>query len=238
MRAIVMTRAVTVMIAIVSVDMFVPHVASSGSATYCAPTSDFFPDADTVLYGDIDGDGTTDTVSTHARITPNGSCRARLIVETDRATYRTKVAPLTGLLLVPPALAALVRLRPGHRLDIAVIVWLGASTGFLDVYGLRSGHLRRLSPQAFGYAGSLGERSGVDCVRQHGARLVASWASIDRTGRRYVVERDFYGVRGGSLRPLPRLTERFRVPVDALGRFRELAALVPFPSCTVVRGAS
>jgi hypothetical protein len=96
MRAIVMTRAVTVMIAIVSVDMFVPHVTSSGSATYCAPTSDFFPDADTVLYGDIDGDGTTDTVSTHARITPNGSCRARLIVETDRATYRTKVARSPG----------------------------------------------------------------------------------------------------------------------------------------------
>jgi hypothetical protein len=140
--------------------------------------------------------------------------------------------------LVPPALAALVHLRPGHRLDITVIVWLGASTGFLDVYGIRSGHLRRLSPQAFGYAGSIGERSGIDCVRQHGARLVASWASIDRTGRRYVVERDFYGVRGGSLRRLQRLTERFRLPVDALGRFRELAALVPFPSCTVVRGAS
>ena len=215
-----------------------PVAASGRSAVYCAPTSAFLPDADTVLEGDVDGDGTTDTVSTHARITPDGSCHARLIVETDRGVFRTKVAPLTGLLLVPPALAGLLQLRPGHRLDIAVIVWLGASTGFLDVYGLRGAHLQRLSPQAYGYAGSIGQRSGVDCVRQHGARLVASSASINRTGRRYVVERDFYGVRGGSLRLLPRLTELFRVPVDALGRFPELAALVPFPSCAVVRGAS
>jgi hypothetical protein len=201
------------------------------------PTSDFLPDGDTVLHGDIDGDGTRDTVSTHARITPNGSCRA-LVAETDRGTYRTKVAPLTGLLLIPPALAGLVQLRLGHRLDVAVIVWLGALTGFLDVYGLRGGHLRRLSPRAYRYAGSIGQRSGVDCVHQHGARLVASWAPINRTGRRYVVERDFYGVRGGSLRPLPRLTERFRIRIDSIGRFPELAALVPFPSCAAVRDAS
>jgi hypothetical protein len=226
-----------VTVALLLVSLAIPP-ASARSDMFCGPTSDLFPDADTVLHGDIDGDGTTDTVSTHARITPDGSCRARLIVEADRGVFRTKVAPLTGLLLVPPALAGLVHLRPGHRLDVAVIVWLGASTGFLDVYGLRGGHLRRLSPQAYGYAGSIGQRSGVDCVRQHGARLVASSASINRTGRRYVVERDFYGVRGGSLRPLPRLAERFRVPIDALGWFPELAALVPFPSCTVVRGAS
>lgn len=239
MRAIVvMTKAVTVMMAIASVVSFLPHIASSGSATYCAPTSDFLPDADTVLLGNINGDGTTDTVSTHARITPTGSCRARLIVDTDRGTYRTKVAPLTGLLLVPPALAGLVHLRPGHRLDIAVIVWLGASTGFIDVYGLHGRRLQRLSPQAYGYAGSLGQRSGVDCVHRRGARLVASWASVDRNGRHYVGERDFYSIARGSLRPLPRLTERYRVPVDALGRFPELSALVPFPTCTVVRGAS
>jgi hypothetical protein len=226
-----------VTVALLLVSLAIPS-ASARSEMFCAPTSDFFPEADTVLHGDIDGDGTTDSASTHARITPDGSCRARLIVETDRRVYRTTIAPLTGLLLVPPALAGLIRIRPGHRLDVAVIVWVGASTGFLDVYALHGQRLRRLSLQAHAYAGSIGQRSGVDCVRQHGARLVASWASINRTGSRYVVERDFYGVRGGSLRPLSRLTERFRLPVDAIGRFPEFAALVPFPSCTVVRGAS
>jgi hypothetical protein len=205
---------------------------------FCAPASDFFPDADTVLHGDVDGDGTADTVSTRGRISPDGSCRARLVVETDRGIYRTKVAPLTGLLLVPPALAGLVRLRPGHRLDIAVIVWLGASTGFLDMYGLHGRQLQRLSPQAFSYAGSFGQPSGVDCIHHRGARLVASTASIDRRGRHYIGERDFYSVGGGSLRLLPRLTERFRIPIDAIDRIPELASLVPFPSCTVVRGAS
>jgi hypothetical protein len=229
---------VTAVIAIVSLATPVPHVASGGPATYCAPTTDFFPDADTVLLGDVDGDGTTDTVSTHARITPDGSCRARLTVETDHRVYRTKVAPLTGLLLVPPALAGLVQLRPGHRLDIAVIVWLGASTGFLDVYGLHGHHLRRLNPQAYGYAGSFGERSGVDCVHRQGARLIASWASVDRNGHHYLGERDFYSTAGGSLRQVPRLTERFRISIDSIGQFPELTSLVPFASCTIVRGSS
>jgi hypothetical protein len=232
------TRAIAVTIAIVSVLTLVPHVASGGPPTYCALTSDFFPGADTVLHGDVDGDGATDTVSTHARITPDGSCRARLIVETDQRIYRTKVAPLTGLMLVPPALAGLVHLRPGHRLDIAVIVWLGASTGFLDVYGLHGRRLHQVSPQAYSYAGSFGERSGVDCDHRRGARLVASWASADRKGRHYIGERDFYSIRGGSLRPVPRLAERFRISIDSIDRFPELASPVPFPSCTIVRGAS
>jgi hypothetical protein len=119
-----------------------------------------------------------------------------------------------------------------------VIVWVGASTGFLDVYGIHGYRLRRLSTQAYAYAGSFGQRSGVDCLHEQDARLVASSASVSANGRRYVVERDFDGVSGGSLRPLPRLTERFRIRVGEINHFPELAALVPFPSCTVVRGGS
>jgi hypothetical protein len=217
---------------------FTPVAAASRSATYCAPTSDFLPNADTVLHGDVDGDGMVDTVSSHGRTTATGRCRAWLVVETGRGVYRTRVHPLTGVLLVPPALAGLIELRPGHRLDIAVIVWVGASTGFLDVYGLRAQHLRRLSPDAYGYAGSFGERSGVDCVHQHGARLVSSWASADANGRHYVGERDFYGLRAGSLRLLTKFTQRFRIRLDAIDRYQELASLTPFPSCTAVHGSS
>jgi len=232
MRGPVAALAAALMVA------FTPLTASSRSATYCAPTSDLLPHADTVLHGDVDGDGVADTVSSHGRTTSAGRCRAWLVVETDRGVYRTKVEPLTGVLLVPPAIAGLIELRPSHRLDIAVIVWVGASTGFLDVYGLRGHHLRRLSPDAYGYAGSFGERSGVDCVHGHGARLVASSASIDANGRHYVGERDFYGVRAGSLRLRTNLTEHFRIGLDAIDRFPELASLDPFPSCTAVRGGS
>jgi hypothetical protein len=52
-------------------------MGSARPDTFCAPTSDFFPDADTVLRGDVDGDSTADTVSTRVKITPDGSCRAR-----------------------------------------------------------------------------------------------------------------------------------------------------------------
>jgi hypothetical protein len=231
-------RGPAVALATVLILAFTPLTASSRSATYCAPTSDFLPHADTVLHGDVDGDGNIDTVSSHGRTTATGRCRAWLVVETDRGVYRTRVEPLTGVLLVPPALAGLIELRPGRRLDIAVIVWVGASTGFLDVYGLRAHRLRRLSPDAYGYAGSFGERSGVDCLHRHGARLVATSASVDASGRRYVGERDFYGVRAGSLRLLTKLTEPFRIRLDAIVRFPELASLDPFQSCTAVRGGS
>ena len=217
---------------------FTPLTAASRSATYCAPTSEFLPYADTVLHGDVDGDGIVDTVPSHGRTTATGRCRAWLVVETDRGIHRTGIDPLTGLLLVPPALAGLIELRPGHRLDIAVIVWVGASTGFLDVYGLHGHDLRRLSSDAYGYAGSIGERSGVDCVHHRGARLVASSASVSANGRHYLGERDFYDIRGGSLRLLRRLTERFRIRIDEIDLFPELASLDPFPGCTVVRGGS
>jgi hypothetical protein len=200
--------------------------------------SDLFPDGVTRLRGDVDGDRRPDLVTTQARWLTGNTCRARLVVDTERDVFERRVDPLSGVLIAPPGLAALVRLdrRPG--LEIAVVIWRGASTAFLDVYGVRGNRLTRVSADAFPYAGSVVNRSGVGCARKRGALLVASEAAFKLDDERYHVGRVFYGLRAGDLRPFPSLTERSRVRYDDLGRFPELASEAPFPSCTLVEGAS
>jgi len=124
-------------------------------AVYCERATDFGIPWTTSLRGYVDGDGVIDTVVTRATWLGGGACRAWLVVDTARARFRAAIDPLIGALVEPPGLAGLIQLRPGHRLDVAVVVWLGASTGFLDVYGLRRHRLARVSRSAYEYAGSV-----------------------------------------------------------------------------------
>ncbi len=228
-------RSSIVAVAILAACISLP--TPSAATTWCAPLAGVFPDGVTTLQGDVDGDHRIDTVSTSARWPGDTTCRAWLTVETANGTYRRRIDPLFGSLVAPPALAGLIQLGPGMRLDIAVIVWLGASTGFVDVYGFTGRELRRESTEAFDYAGSVVNRAGVDCVRDRGARLVASFATF-RGDNRYHVERTFYAMRTGGLRLIEGRTERLTVGFNGLNRYPEFASQVPFPSCTVVRGPS
>ena len=211
--------------------------SARAAATWCAPLADVFPDGVTMLRGDVGGDHRIDTVSTSARWLGDTTCRAWLTVETANGTHRRRIDPLFGSLVAPPALAGLIQLGPGRRLDVAVIVWLGASTGFVDVYGFQGRELRRKSTEAFDYAGSVVNRAGVDCVSDRGARTVASFATFENDNR-YHVERTFYAIRRGGLHLIPGRTERGTVGFNGLNRYPEFASQVPFPSCTVVRGPS
>jgi hypothetical protein len=206
-------------------------------APRCFAKSVWFPDAVTRLRGDVDGDGRSDLVRTKAHWLSDQTCRARLIVETARRALARRIDALTGLMIAPPGLAGLVNLdrRPG--LEIATVVWQGASTGFVHVYGLRGAGLVKVNRETFDYAGSLVHLDGVDCVRKGPALVVDSGAIYRLSDNRYHVTRTFLGLRGGVLQPLPRLTEHHRVGVAGLNRFPELAAMRPFPSCTVVAGA-
>jgi hypothetical protein len=211
--------------------------APSGAAS-CQSARDFGVRWTTSLRGDVDGDGIADRVGSRARWLADGRCRAWLVVATAEDRFSTPIDPLYGTLIKPPGLAGLIALRPGHRLDVAVVVWLGASTGFLDVYGIAGHRLVRLSTSTFEYAGSVVNRAGVDCAAKKGSRLVASFATWDDTDRRYDVERIFYATRAGRLAELPRLTERHVATIGGLARYPELAAQAPFPSCTAVAGSS
>ncbi|HZC50952.1 MAG TPA: hypothetical protein VE441_00435 [Mycobacterium sp.] len=216
-----------------------PAGSSQGAATSCTPVKDFGIPWTTSLHGDVDGDGAADAVTIRARWLAGGGCRAWLVVDTAKARLRSPIEPLSSTLLKPPGLAGLITLRPGDRLDIAVVVELGASTGFVDVYGLAGHRLARLSRHAYEYAGSMTHLAGLDCSSYRGSRLVSSSALWVYADRRYHVTRTFYAVRAGRLIELPRLTERHLAStLQGVIQYPELADLVPFPSCTAVEGSS
>jgi hypothetical protein len=213
--------------------------AVSATPAQCFHSLDIFPDVVTRLRGDVDGDRRADTVLTRARWIDDSTCTAQLVVRTDRETFKRAIDPISGSMIAPPGLTGLIKLdrRPG--LEIGVVVWLGASTGFMDVYALRGGTgLVRLSSEPFDYAGSLVQRSGVDCARTHGSLVVSSHAVFRLVDNRYHVTRDFYADHGSRLVLRPALQERARVRFMQLNRFPEFASAVPFPSCTVVAGSS
>lgn len=216
----------------------VPALAAPAEPARCYPASVLFPDVVTRLEGNINADGRIDTVITRARWADASTCRAILIVRTDRRTVRTPIQPLTGLLIAPPGLAGLINLSHRHGPAIGVVVWQGASTGFMDVYALQGKRLERLSTTPFAYAGSVVQRSGVDCTHTHGAVLVASSAVFHVEDNRYHVTRDLFALRGRTLRSRPSLQQRFRVRLGQLARFPEFASASPFPSCTEVPGTS
>jgi hypothetical protein len=186
--------------------------------------------------GPVDGDRHPDTIVAEVDWLDRRTCRVELVVSTRKGTFRTPVeAAPGGTLLAPPGLLGLVELDRRRGAEIVLLVEAGASTGLVRVYGLQGRSLAALSPVLFGYAGSVMNRSGVDCTRKRGAVLVSSSATFADASRRYRVVRSFYGLRAGQLRPLPALTERRSVRERGLARFPELARDAPFPSCTVVR---
>ncbi|MDP9265162.1 MAG: hypothetical protein M3O91_03440 [Chloroflexota bacterium] len=230
-------RSLIAAVAVVGATVSLP--TPSAATKWCGSLADLFPDGVTTLQGDVDADHRIDTVSTSARWLGDQTCRAWLTIDTSKGTYRRRIDPLFGSLVAPPALAGLIRLGPGPRLDVAVVVMLGASTGFVDVYGLQGRELRRRSSEAFAHAGSVvnRDRAGVDCATERGARLVASLATFEADNR-YHVQRTFYAVPAGALRTIPGRTERTTVRFNGLNRYPESASQVPFPSCAVVRGPS
>ena len=192
----------------------------------------------TRLRGDIDGDGVVDTAQTQARWVGEETCRARLVVRTAKGTAHIAIPAFQGLLMKPPGLAGLVGVGPGKRLDIAVIVLLGANTVWLDLYALHGSRLHQVNSTSLGYGGGIAYLFGTDCARHRGSRLVSTQAVYRWRANRYAVRRSFFGLRGGQLARIPRLTERYVVPPRELVQFPELNAGRSFPSCTVVRGFS
>jgi hypothetical protein len=204
----------------------------------CYDADEVFPDEVRMLTGDVGGNRAPDTVRTQARWADEETCRAWLIVDTGRQILHREIEPSTGIMIAPPGLAGLIDLHGHAGLELAVVIWRGASTGFLQLYGVRAGALAALASGSFEYAGSVVHLSGVDCVRNRAAVLVTSSAEYDADVGRYDVERRFYAFRIGSLEPVPALTERRSVRPRRLARFPELATPAPFASCTVVLGAS
>lgn len=187
------------------------------------------------LPGDFDGDGAPDSVSIY--FDPNGEegCQAFVVAELFEGD------PISGPLetwrsdygLPRPTLNAVLEIDGSEGAEVVVNMGIGASTQFVGIVTEDEGRLVQVLPDVaagemadgmFGFGGSVGHVSAVDCAA--GDMVVASFATP--RGRDYEVERTFFDFDGPRLVRVDREVERVRLA--QIGRLTEFA-LSPFGGC-------
>jgi hypothetical protein len=163
-----------------------------------------------VLRGDVDGDGSTDTVAVVHRPTEPLQCQYVLSVSSPEKRWEAPIGqsgtesggsvPAIWNTLRLPDVNALVRL-PGHQdLLVGVTTWTGASTVFAGIFGIVDGELSRISipaapmPDALSYGGSVVNASAVDC---RGHRVLFSTGNEDKG--KWQISQQKYELAGGAL---------------------------------------
>jgi hypothetical protein len=186
------------------------------------------------LEGDVDGDGSDDSVS--IVVDPDGDpgCQAFIVMETAAGTAS---APIDqegmSLDLGFPALVTLVQIDGVPGLDVVVNLVAGASTQFAGVFTFSDGAPQRLrfdQPTEFGdlfpTGGSTGHLEASDCV---GPGAIVISQAVPREDE-YKVTRTAYVVVDGRLTPQEEGVTTARLPLEHLDRFPEFRAS-PFGSC-------
>lgn len=199
------------------------------------------------LIGDVLGTGGTDHVFVADDPHGRANCRFFVVVSTGPRTLAAPVrttglgSPASIAALGLPALQALVGIGPGPGLAIAVEVWRGASTAFASLYAVQGGKLVPLTtagqppgslPNAFGYGGSVGNLSGVDCVGGRASGEIVSSTASSSDGQSYAMVRVTLRLTGSVFHQVGQ--QRLTVPAANLSQYREFAG-VPFPSCATAR---
>ena len=181
--------------------------------------------------GDIDGDGSDDTV--HLTVDPNGrqGCRAFVVVDTDGGRLAQEISdPDISFDLGLPSVESITPVdgRPGD--EIVVRILAGASTLFVGLFTVYEDELERVQvagqPQygnLFPSGGSVGHLEGSDCS---GEGIMISFAVPE--GRHYKVTRTFYSLSATEAEPTH--TEVALVRPRNLNRYPELGA-PPFSNC-------
>ncbi len=188
------------------------------------------------LSGDLDGDRKPDHAYLVVDPEATVGCRAYLVAETAEGSQaividREDMTFDLGL----PVLLELRQIdgRPG--LDAVVDLVTGASTAFAGVFTMGSGSLEQLALKGddplvddlFSHGASIGQLAGADC----GERGTVVITGATPAGRLYVVDRRFYRVDRGVLRPDPSGDERAAVKLDRIpNRFPELGSPI-FSNC-------
>lgn len=187
------------------------------------------------LPGDFDGDGAPDSASIYFDPDGEQGCQAFVVAELAEG------GPISGPLetwrsdygLPRPTLNAVREIDGQEGAEIVVNMGIGASTQFVGIMTEDEGRLVQVLPEVasgelaeglFGFGGSVGHVSAVDCVAP--GRIVASLATP--RGDDYRVERTFLIFNGPRLLLAERETER--VSLDQIGRLPEYARS-PFGGC-------
>lgn len=189
------------------------------------------------LPGDFDGDGAPDSVSIYFDPDGEQGCQAFVVAELFEG------GPLSGPLetwrseygLPRPTLNAVREIDGAEGAEIVVNMGIGASTQFVGIVTEDEGRLVQVLPDVaagelaeglFGFGGSVGHVSAVDCAA--GDMVVASFATPQGNGGDYKVERTFFDFDDAQLVRVG--TETERVPLARIDRLTEFA-LSPFGGC-------
>jgi hypothetical protein len=199
------------------------------------------------MRGNLDGDGSPDTVWVGAR-RRDGRCRYLVFARTTRFGRSRVLVPTPdrfsrSSMRFAGRPVALVRIDdvPGH--EVAVRLLAGASVQPFGFFTMRFGSLMRMSigdtvpplggRDMFAFGGGLSLMYGTDCAFAKAPRTVVfSQAFPKESGPRYVVVRRWYQVRGASFARTSHPTERSLVRIGRLRtRFREFQNDGLLPHC-------
>lgn len=184
------------------------------------------------LTGDVDGDGTPDTMFLAVNPDAPQGCRAFLIVDTGSGTLVEEISdPDISFELGLPTLESIVPIddRPGD--EVVVRILTGASTLFVGLFTVHDGALVRIEVAGdaefgnlFPSGGSVGHMEGSDCTIDG---IVVTSAVPEEEG--YEVTRNLYSVTETTADPSG--SEVDHVRSQNLGdRYPELGG-PPFSSC-------
>ena len=221
-----------------------PATSGAGECPNEAEVADVSRQVGPSVTGDVDGDGTLDSVFLATDGTGPPGCAAFVVAELAAgatiAAPAWEIGPEGGL--PQPRLHSMVDLNGVPGVEVLVDEAAGASTQFVGAYVYSGGDLVKVdvsgtgatdegSGDLFPYGGSVGHLEAADCAPD--GRLVVSTATPSSNGADaaegiYVVQRRFFVFDDAAL-DLDE-TVRTKLPIDDLTRLPEFGA-GPFGSC-------
>jgi hypothetical protein len=148
------------------------------------------------LKGDVDGDGSDDTMFLAVDTASPGGCQAFLVADTGAGTVAEEISdPDISFDLGLPSLESVIPVDERAGGEVVVRILAGASTLFVGLFTVHDGELERIEVTGdavqygnlFPSGGSVGHLEGSDCVAD---RIVVSLALPKKS--RYEVTRNFY----------------------------------------------
>lgn len=203
-------------------------------------------DPERALEGDVDGDGSADTVYLAQDEDAEPGCRSFVAVDTGARLISAPVDPLgTERSLPKPALRFVVPINDVAGDEVVVNIEMGASTEFVGVFTTNDDGLARIELDGKGpgpfaqelgkdallaFGGSVGHMEAVDCATRDGFVVLSAAVPSGSSADVYEVERRFFRADGSVLTLVPALTEKHTVKNLAIEDFSEFARS-PFGSC-------
>lgn len=218
------------------------------TSSECANESRVVNDEERVasLSGDVDGDGSEDTIYLVADEQAEPRCRSFLVIDTGARSMSAAVDPSgAARALASPSLRLTAPINDAPGDEIVVNIESGASTEFVGIFTATSEGLARVEVEGkppgpfaqeltrdalFPFGGSVGHMEAVDCAQEDGFVVLSAAIPSGSAAMVYDVERRFFRAEGATLTLVPELTEKREMRNHDVHDLPEFASS-PFGSC-------